>query len=100
MRDIQVTQPSFQISIRTRPTFSTTVPCCECQRPYPHHISLRPTSHQHTLRSDMAPIRLRHPKGVLTLQVDIENSSVLDLQQQIYSVTEIPPSQQERKLNN
>ena len=48
----------------------------------------------------MAPIRLRHPKGVLTLQVDIENSSVLDLQQQIYSVTEIPPSQQERKLNN
>jgi len=45
----------------------------------------------------MAPIRLRHPKGVTTLQVDIDNASVLDLQQQIYSATDVPPSQQELK---
>ncbi|KZT11322.1 OTU-domain-containing protein [Laetiporus sulphureus 93-53] len=45
----------------------------------------------------MAPIRLRHPKGVSTLQLDLENSTVLELQQQIFSVTEIPPSQQDLK---
>ncbi|KAG1756652.1 uncharacterized protein EDB91DRAFT_1093798 [Suillus paluster] len=43
----------------------------------------------------MAPIRLRHPKGVTTLQVDVENALVQDLQQQIFEVSEIPPSQQE-----
>ena len=45
----------------------------------------------------MAPIRLRHPKGVATLQIDIDNASVLDLQQQIYAATDIPPSQQDRR---
>lgn len=45
----------------------------------------------------MAAIRLRHPKGVTTLQIDIENSTVLDLQQQIFSATEIPPSRQDLK---
>ncbi|KAG0699640.1 hypothetical protein DFH29DRAFT_935692 [Suillus ampliporus] len=43
----------------------------------------------------MAPIRLRHPKGVTTLQVDLDNVLVQDLQQQIFEVSEIPPSQQE-----
>ncbi|KAJ8586102.1 OTU-domain-containing protein [Rhizopogon salebrosus TDB-379] len=43
----------------------------------------------------MAPIRLRHPKGVTTLQVDLDNASVQDLQQQIYEISEILPSQQE-----
>ena len=43
----------------------------------------------------MAPIRLRHPKGVTTLQVDLDNASVQGLQQQIFEVSEIPPSQQE-----
>lgn len=43
----------------------------------------------------MAPIRLRHPKGVTTLQVDLDNASVQDLQQQIFEASEILPSQQE-----
>lgn len=44
----------------------------------------------------MAPVRLRHPKGVTTIQVDFTNSTVQDLQQEIFAATEIPPSQQER----
>ena len=43
----------------------------------------------------MAPIRLRHPKGVSTLDLDLDNQTVLDLQQEIYKTTEILPSQQE-----
>ncbi|KAL7283377.1 hypothetical protein ACG7TL_002807 [Trametes sanguinea] len=45
----------------------------------------------------MAPVRLRHPKGVSTIDVDLTNATVQDLQQQIFSATEIPPSQQELK---
>ncbi|KAI8998651.1 OTU-domain-containing protein [Trametes punicea] len=45
----------------------------------------------------MAPVRLRHPKGVTTIQVDFTSSTVQDLQQQIFAATEIPPSQQELK---
>ncbi|TFK83502.1 OTU-domain-containing protein [Polyporus arcularius HHB13444] len=45
----------------------------------------------------MAPIRLRHPKGVTTIQVDFTNATVQDLQQEIFAATEIPPSQQELK---
>jgi ubiquitin thioesterase OTU1 len=46
----------------------------------------------------MAPLRVRHPKGVATLNVDIssDSSTVLDLQQEIRTVTDILPSQQER----
>jgi len=40
-------------------------------------------------------VRLRHPKGVSTLQLDFENASVLDLQQQIFTASDIPPSAQE-----
>ncbi|KAF9218339.1 OTU-domain-containing protein [Gyrodon lividus] len=43
----------------------------------------------------MAPVRLRHPKGVTTLQLDFDVLTVQDLQQQIFGVSEIPPSQQE-----
>ncbi|KIJ69014.1 hypothetical protein HYDPIDRAFT_172511 [Hydnomerulius pinastri MD-312] len=43
----------------------------------------------------MAPIRLRHPKGVSTLQLDLDALTVQDLQQQIFGVSEISPSQQE-----
>ncbi|KII88383.1 hypothetical protein PLICRDRAFT_54223 [Plicaturopsis crispa FD-325 SS-3] len=45
----------------------------------------------------MAPVRLRHPKGVSTIQIDFDKFTVLDLQQEIFSVTEIPPSQQDLK---
>ncbi|KAI0345374.1 OTU-domain-containing protein [Trametopsis cervina] len=45
----------------------------------------------------MAPVRLRHPKGVTTIQVDFDNGTVLDLQQEIFSATEITPSRQELK---
>ena len=49
-----------------------------------------------TTLTTMAPIRLRHPKGVSTLQVDFDAFTVLDLQQEIFAVTEIVPSLQER----
>ncbi|KAJ7685374.1 hypothetical protein DFH06DRAFT_1264634 [Mycena polygramma] len=47
----------------------------------------------------MAPVRLRHPKGVSTIQVafDKDEFTVQDLQQEIYAVTEIPPSRQNLK---
>ncbi|KAI0362077.1 OTU-domain-containing protein [Trametes cingulata] len=45
----------------------------------------------------MAPVRLRHPKGVTTIQIDFNNGTVADLQQEIFAATEIPPSQQELK---
>ena len=46
----------------------------------------------------MAPIRVRHPKGVVTVQLDLDALTVHDLQQQIFTLSEIPPSQQEREL--
>ncbi|KAK7020451.1 OTU-like cysteine [Favolaschia claudopus] len=47
----------------------------------------------------MAPVRLRHPKGVSTIQVafDKDDFTVQDLQQEIYAVTEILPSRQALK---
>ncbi|RPD66118.1 OTU-domain-containing protein [Lentinus tigrinus ALCF2SS1-7] len=45
----------------------------------------------------MTPLRLRHPKGVTTIQVDFTNATVQDLQQEIFAATEIAPSQQELK---
>ncbi|KZP19562.1 OTU-domain-containing protein [Athelia psychrophila] len=45
----------------------------------------------------MAPIRLRHPGGVATIQVDMEKSTVQDLQQEIYTVSKILPSMQDLK---
>ncbi|KDQ60962.1 hypothetical protein JAAARDRAFT_124736 [Jaapia argillacea MUCL 33604] len=45
----------------------------------------------------MAPLRLRHPKGVSTLQVDFDTFTVQDLQQEIYAASEILPSQQDLK---
>ncbi|KAF8609936.1 OTU-domain-containing protein [Ceratobasidium sp. AG-I] len=45
------------------------------------------------------PIRIRHPKGVSTLQVDInsESTTVLSLQQSIHELSGLLPSQQELK---
>jgi ubiquitin thioesterase OTU1 len=43
----------------------------------------------------MAPIRLRHPKGVCTIEL-LSDSTVQDLQQQIYAQTQILPSRQIR----
>lgn len=48
----------------------------------------------------MAPIRLRHPKGVATIQVDFDNFTVLDLQQEIFAMTEIPPSRQDCRFHS
>ncbi|KAH9980978.1 OTU-domain-containing protein [Lactifluus volemus] len=45
----------------------------------------------------MAPFRLRHPKGVSTIQLDIDSATVQDLLQTIYSITDIPPSLQDLK---
>lgn len=46
----------------------------------------------------MAPFRLRHPKGVSTLQLDPESATVQDLLQAIFAVSEILPSAQDRTL--
>lgn len=43
----------------------------------------------------MAPLRLRHPGGVSTIQVDLDTSTVQDLQQEIYAVSQILPSLQD-----
>ena len=43
----------------------------------------------------MAQLRLRHPKGVSTIQIDLESATVQDLLQEIYKITEILPSQQD-----
>ncbi|KAH9958309.1 OTU-domain-containing protein [Russula dissimulans] len=46
----------------------------------------------------MAPFRLRHPKGVSTIQLDdTESATVQDLLQAISSVSGIPPSAQDLK---
>jgi len=47
----------------------------------------------------MAPIRLRHPKGVTTLQIsfDRDEFTVQDLQQEIYAASDIFPSRQSLK---
>ncbi|KAH9483705.1 Putative ubiquitin thioesterase otu1 [Psilocybe cubensis] len=44
----------------------------------------------------MAPVRLRHPKGVSTIEVllDAPDFTILDLQQEIYATTNILPSRQ------
>ncbi|KAH8116809.1 OTU-domain-containing protein, partial [Phellopilus nigrolimitatus] len=42
-------------------------------------------------------LRLRHPKGLSTLDIDLEGSSVQDLQQQILTNSGILPSQQDLK---
>ncbi|TFK76336.1 OTU-domain-containing protein [Pluteus cervinus] len=44
----------------------------------------------------MAPLRLRHPNGTSTIQValDSDDFTVGDLQQEIYGITQILPSQQ------
>ena len=46
----------------------------------------------------MAPVRVRHPKGIATLQLDLDALTVQDLQQQLFALSEISPSQQESEL--
>ena len=46
----------------------------------------------------MAPFRLRHPKGVSTIQLDPESATVQDLLQAIFAISEILPSAQDRTL--
>jgi len=46
-------------------------------------------------RAVMAQLRLRHPKGVTTIQIDLESATVQDLLQEINKITEILPSQQD-----
>jgi ubiquitin thioesterase OTU1 len=43
----------------------------------------------------MAPLRLRHPNGITTIDLDWEIATVNDLQQQIRGATDIFPSQQD-----
>ncbi|KAF9792054.1 hypothetical protein BJ322DRAFT_1206742 [Thelephora terrestris] len=45
----------------------------------------------------MAQLRLRHPKGVSTIQIDLDSATVQDLLQEIYKITEILPSRQDVK---
>ena len=49
----------------------------------------------------MAPVRLRHPKGIATIEVDFDSErfTVQDLLQEIFAVSEITPSQQDRKTH-
>ncbi|KIM25348.1 hypothetical protein M408DRAFT_331259 [Serendipita vermifera MAFF 305830] len=45
----------------------------------------------------MAPLRIRHAKGIATIDLDLENATVLELQQEIRAVTGILPSLQDVK---
>lgn len=67
-----------------------------------HHHGVRYHHFHNTLKSQfiMAPLRLRHPKGVTTLQIDLDTATVSDLQQAIFSETEISPSRQDRKRHS
>jgi ubiquitin thioesterase OTU1 len=47
----------------------------------------------------MPPVRLRHPGGVATIQVDFESFTVQDLQQEIHAVSQILPSLQDRTFD-
>ncbi|EJT48662.1 hypothetical protein A1Q1_02299 [Trichosporon asahii var. asahii CBS 2479] len=47
--------------------------------------------------SNTVPVRLRHPRGVTTIEVDPEAQGIDDLKVLIFSASEIPPSQQEIK---
>lgn len=46
-------------------------------------------------RTTMAQLRLRHPNGVSTIQIDLESATVQDLLQEIHKITEILPSRQD-----
>lgn len=43
----------------------------------------------------MAKLRLRHPKGAVTIDIDLESATVQDLQQKIREQTNVLPSQQD-----
>lgn len=45
----------------------------------------------------MIKVRLRHPRGVSTLDIDPESTTLSDLRVLIFSSTEIPPNEQELK---
>ncbi|KAG8807335.1 ubiquitin-specific protease otu1, partial [Serendipita sp. 399] len=45
----------------------------------------------------MAPLRIRHALGTATIDIDLENGTVLELQQEIRKVTNIIPSLQDVK---
>lgn len=46
-----------------------------------------------------AQIRIRHPRGTTTIELDLETSLVDDLRVLIFSATEIPPSEQDSQSN-
>ena len=48
----------------------------------------------------MAPIRIRHAQGTSTIDIDLDNLTVLELQQEIRRVTNILPSHQEGQPND
>jgi ubiquitin thioesterase OTU1 len=43
----------------------------------------------------MAPLRIRHAKGIATIDLDLETATVLELQQEIRRITNILPSLQD-----
>lgn len=46
----------------------------------------------------LAQIRIRHPRGVTTLELDPEMTTLDALRVLIFSSTEIPPNEQESEL--
>jgi ubiquitin thioesterase OTU1 len=43
----------------------------------------------------VVPIRVRHPRGVSTIEIDPATTTIDNLKVLIFSTTEIPPSEQE-----
>ena len=52
-------------------------------------------STSYSTSTTMARLRLRHPKGASTIEIDLDTATVQDLLQKIREQTEIPPSQQD-----
>jgi hypothetical protein len=62
-----------------------------------HHASNNSSRHIVFFRPftlAMARLRIRHPNGIAQCEIDLDGSTVLDLQQKIEAETKILPSRQ------
>jgi hypothetical protein len=55
---------------------------------------------RYTVNMVSVPIRVRHPRGVSTIELDPATTSIDDLKVLVFSTTEIPPSEQESQCSS
>lgn len=71
------------------------IDACEKQL---EHLDFPHARHIKDVIMSTSKLRLRHPKGVSTLELDLDSATVQDLLNQVQKFTEILPSQQDCKL--